>query len=156
MGMSFLATDIEDLPPIGIFDHACANPPYHHATGTASPLPARDTAKRAPPGLVAHWATILGAMLRPGGTLTIIASAARLPEALGGFESTGCAPAILLPLWPKAGRAAKLMLLQGIKGARSQFQVLPGLALHAPDGKYTRETDAVLRNGGGLTLGLRG
>ena len=37
MGMTFLAADIEALPPLGLFDHACANPPYHHAAGTTSP-----------------------------------------------------------------------------------------------------------------------
>ena len=152
MGMTFLADDIEALPPLGLFDHACANPPYHHAAGTTSPSLARDAAKRAVPGLVAHWVTILARMVCPGGTLTIIVSAARLPEALGGFDRTDCAAATLLPLWPKPGRAAKLILLQGTKGARSQFQVLAGLTLHAPDGKFTRETEAVLRDGGRLAL----
>lgn len=151
--MTFIATDIGTLPSLGLFDHACANPPYHHAGGTASCLPARDAAKRAPPGLVAHWVSILGRMLRPGGTLTIIASASRLPEALHGFDGADCAAATLLPLWPKAGRAAKLILMQGVKGARSRFQVSPGLTLHAPDGKFTIEADGILKEGGALSFG---
>ena len=28
-GLEFIAADIASLPALGVFDHACANPPYH-------------------------------------------------------------------------------------------------------------------------------
>jgi tRNA1Val (adenine37-N6)-methyltransferase len=55
-----------------------------------------------------------------------------------------------LPLWPKAGRPAKLLLLRGVKGGRMPFRVAPGLVLHTDDGRFTPEADAVLRLGRAL------
>ena len=54
------------------------------------------------------------------------------------------------PLWPKPGRAAKLVLLRGVKGGRGACRVLPGLVLHAPEGGYTAAAEAVLREGAAL------
>jgi tRNA1(Val) A37 N6-methylase TrmN6 len=58
----------------------------------------------------------------------------------------------MLPLWPKPGVPAKLLLLRGVKGGRSPFRILPGLVLHAPDGGFTPEADAILRGGAALPL----
>ena len=68
------------------------------------------------------------------------------------FAAAGCAPTSLLPLWAKPRQPAKLLLLRGIKGSRAPFRVLPGLVLHAPDGAFTAEIDAILRGGAALDL----
>ena len=148
--MRFITADIAGASSLGVFDHACANPPYHPADGTRSPNAARDVAKRGKDGLLAIWARILGGHLKPRGTLTFILPAAALPKAVEALEDGGCAPTALLPLWPKTGRNAKLVLLRGVKGGRAPFRVLPGLVLHAPGGGYTPEADAVLRDGAAL------
>jgi tRNA1(Val) A37 N6-methylase TrmN6 len=53
----------------------------------------------------------------------------------------------LLPLWPKAGSPAKLILLRGVRLGRGASTVLPGLVLHEPDGAFTPAADAILRRG---------
>ena len=90
--------------------------------------------------------------LRPRGTLTFVVPAALLPEAAAAFTTAGCAPTAMLPLWPKPRHLAKLLLLRGVKGSRAPFRVLPGLVLHAPDGTFTAEADAILRGGAALDL----
>jgi tRNA1(Val) A37 N6-methylase TrmN6 len=145
--MRFIVGDVADVPSLGAFDHACANPPYHPADGTHSPDLERDAAKRGSDGLLAIWAGTLGRHLRPRGTLTFIVPAWALPKAVAAFAKGGCSPAALVPLWPKAGRPAKLILLQGVKDGRSPFKVCPGLVLHTADGGYTPEAEAVLRDG---------
>jgi tRNA1(Val) A37 N6-methylase TrmN6 len=150
--MCFIAADIAESPPSGMFDHACANPPYHPAASTRSPDAGRDAAKRGSDGLLAVWAGALGRHLRPRGTLTFILPAVALPQAVAALAAVGCAPTALLPLWPKAGRPAKLVLLQGVKGGRSPFQVLPGLVLHTASGGFTPEAEAVLRDGAALPI----
>jgi len=150
--MSLIAADIAEAAFTGSFDHACANPPYHPADGTASPDAARDSAKRDSPGLLAVWARALGRSLKPRGTLTLILPTAALPRAVTALADSGCAPTALLPLWPKLGRPAKLALLRGVKGGRSQFRVMPGLLLHTSAGDYTPEADAVLRDGAALAI----
>jgi tRNA1(Val) A37 N6-methylase TrmN6 len=150
--LRFMAADIASLPALEPFDHAGANPPYHADAGTLSPDASRRAAKRAPTGLMAAWATALSGPLQPRGTLTFILSAAALAEAMSAFVGAGCAPTTLLPLWAKPRQPAKLLLLRGIKGSRAPLRVLPGLVLHAPDGSFTAEIDAILRGGAALDL----
>ena len=58
----------------------------------------------------------------------------------------------ILPLWPKAGKAAKRVILRARKGIKTGAALLPGLVLHEADGKYTRETESVLRDGETLRM----
>jgi tRNA1(Val) A37 N6-methylase TrmN6 len=150
--LRFIAADIATLSPTGAFDHACANPPYHPPAGTRSPDSGRDVAKRGTDGLLATWSRALARPLRPRGTLTLILPAALLTQAAAAFADAGCQPTAMLPLWPKAGRAAKLILLHGVKGARTPFRVLPGLVVHSADGNFTPEAEAILRDGAPLIL----
>lgn len=134
------------------FDHAFANPPYHDAGSTDSPDAKRAAAKRGATGLVADWAASLGPMLRHRGTLTLILPPHRLAEVLDGCARGGCGGVRLLPLWPRSGEAAKLMLLRAVRGGRSPLLLLPGIALHEASGGFTPEISACLRDGAALRL----
>ncbi|MBN9511352.1 MAG: methyltransferase [Alphaproteobacteria bacterium] len=149
-GLTVLEGDITAVAPDGPFDHAIANPPWHDAAGSASPDAAREVARRARPGLLALWAARLGAPLAHRGTVTLIIAAAVLPEALAALATAGCGSPAILPLWPRIGRAAKLLLLRAVKGGRGGAVVLPGLVLHGTDGRYTPEAEAILRDGAAL------
>jgi len=152
--LTFLAASVEAIPESGPFNHAFANPPYHLAVGTPSPLRDRADAKHAPADLLATWATSLARHLRPRGTLTLIASAADLPACLAALAAARCGSGALFPLWPRQGRPAKLALLQGVKGGRGSFRVLPGLVLHRDGSAYTPEAEAVLRNASALPISV--
>ncbi len=155
-GLSFVTADIESTGEMaamaGGLDHAFANPPYHAPGGPPSAMAARETAKRAHTGLFTAWAASLGALLRPRGTLTLIVPAGALPACLMALEFARCPPAALLPLWPKADREAKLVLLRGVKGGRGTLKLRPGLVLHAAEGGFTPEAEAILRHGAGFDL----
>lgn len=148
----FVAGDVLALPLAGPFDHAFANPPYHDPGGTPSPDAARAASKQAAGGLVADWAAALGALLRHRGTLTLILPPHRLAEALAGCARGGCGGLRLLPLWPRAGEAAKLMLVRAVRGGRSPLLLLPGIALHQESGGFTPEIAACLRGPAPLVL----
>jgi tRNA1(Val) A37 N6-methylase TrmN6 len=135
------------------FDHAMANPPYHDGKGTRSPDPSKEAAKRGTGALLAIWATALGRCLRRRGTLTFIVPAAVLPATLDGFAAADCQPHAVLPLWPSAERAAKLVIVQGIKGGRSPMKLLRGLVLHRVGEGFTAEADAILRDAAVLPMG---
>jgi len=155
-GLAFLAADVVALPSLylqgEVFDHALANPPYHAPEGTPSPMAARAWAKQGAPGLLAGWARALAAPLRHRGTLTFVLPAASLPECLAALAAAGCPARAVLPLWPKPGRPAKLVLTQGTKGGRAPLRVLPGLVLHKADGGYTEEAEGILRRGAALAM----
>ena len=153
-GLTFLAASVEAIPESGPFDHAFANPPYHVTAGTPSPMRDRHQAKHAAADPFATWATALAGRLRPRGTLTLIAAAADLPACIAAFGAARCGSGCLLPLWPRQGLPAKLALLQGIKGGRGPFRILPGLVLHGDGPGYTPEAEAILRNAFALPIAV--
>ena len=149
MSATIAAMDLLDLPPARPFDHAIANPPWHDARSTASGVTRRDTAKRAWPGLLAGWSAALSRQVRDGGSVTLIVSAASAAEALAALGQAGCLGLTLLPLWPRAGQEARLVLVRGIKAGRGACRVLPGLVLHEGDG-YSAAVRAILWDGTAL------
>jgi tRNA1(Val) A37 N6-methylase TrmN6 len=145
-GLHVVAADVAALPLGAAFDHAFANPPYHADGGTPSPLDERRSAKQADADLFTRWTAAMAGVLRHRGTLTLIVPATALPAGMAALTACGCPPEALLPLWPKAGRAAKLVLLRGVKAGRGPFQVFSGLVLHETDERFTQEANAVLRS----------
>jgi tRNA1(Val) A37 N6-methylase TrmN6 len=152
--LSVVAGDITDATACtgcdGPFDHAFANPPWHDAASTPSPEPGRKAAKQASPGLLHAWAEAMGGRLRAGGTLSLIVPAAGVMQASAALSAAGCPCELLYPLWPKAGRAAKLVIVRGVRRANVRCDVQPGLILHSEDGKFTPEAEAILRQGARL------
>jgi tRNA1(Val) A37 N6-methylase TrmN6 len=134
------------------FDHAIANPPYHAASGTPSPVAPREAAKRGSVALINVWIERLSEALRDHGTLTLVVPAMTIPACLAAMAARGCPCTVVFPLWPKAGRKAKLVLLRGVKNTGRPTQLAAGLLLHNTDGSFTQAAEAVLRNGSPLDL----
>ncbi|QYX56375.1 methyltransferase [Roseovarius sp. SCSIO 43702] len=142
------------------FDHVLANPPYFRRdAGTAAADPAREVAlgEQTP---LAHWVEAASRRTRPGGTVTFIQRAARLPELLSVMaEQLGSIEA--LPLLPRGGRAPRLVIVRGRKGGRAEFCLHAGWILHAgerheKDGEnYTKATASVLRDAAPLPFPAR-
>ena len=134
------------------FDHVFANPPWHRANGTASPEPGRRAAKQAPAGLLASWVSTMARVLRPHGTLTLILPSCSLVEAVTALDAARVHEVTLLPLWPRVGTQAKLMMLQGKYLRRGPSRVLPGLVLHQ-DAGFSAEAEAIISAGQKTILG---
>ncbi len=149
-GARIVTADIVAWLADTVFDHAFANPPWHAASGTPSPVAGRAGAKRAAPGLLAAWVGALAATLRQRGTLSLILPAASLAEAVAALTAAACGETIVQPLWPRQGVAAKLIVLRAVRGGRGACALLPGLVLHEDDGAYTDAAQAVLRGGSKL------
>jgi tRNA1Val (adenine37-N6)-methyltransferase len=148
----FAAGDLAASPIGGEFDHAFANPPYHATDGTPSPSHARDAAKRSSPGQLSVWVEALSRPLRHRGTLTIILPPQLLEAALKAMRDSKAPAECVFPVWPRQGRPARLLLVQGRKHGRAPLTLAPGLVLHAETGAFRPETDLVLRAGGALRL----
>ena len=144
LAVRILAADVLALPEIGQFDHAMANPPWHGPAGTPSPDPGRNLAKRGRPGVLAAWMTALARTLRFRGTLTVIIPAGLLDEAFASLRGAGLGSPALLPLWPRQGAAAKLVMFRAVRGGAGPCRLLPGLALHDGDGRYTGAASGIL------------
>ena len=142
--------DITDLALPGRFDHAFANPPWHDPAGTPSPNARRLLAKQVQEAGLEGWAAALARPLRPGGTLTLILPAAATSQGLAALHRAGCGSITLVPLWPKPSRAARLVVLQGLRDRQGPDRLLPGLTLHRDNGGFTAAAEDVLRHGLGL------
>jgi tRNA1(Val) A37 N6-methylase TrmN6 len=148
---------IEDMPPAlrRDFDHAIANPPFYAPGGTPSPDAGRAAALMADTPM-ADWVATGLRRLRPGGSLTMILTAALLPEALSVQGS-----ATVLPLSAREGRAPARVIVQWRKVSRAPFRLLAPFVIHrgpahAGDREdYTPAAEAVLRQGADLLAHFR-
>lgn len=139
------------------YDHVLCNPPYYPAgAGTVAQNPDRDAAMRENLPL-ANWLDAATRRVRPGGTVSLILATERLPDLMATLDGR-LGGAKVLPLSARTGRPAKRVIFQACKGARSPFQLLAPLVLHAgamhlKDGNdETEVARAILRNGARLTL----
>jgi tRNA1(Val) A37 N6-methylase TrmN6 len=137
------------------YDHVIANPPFHVAgTVRSAPDQGRAFAHVMGDGALENWVRFLATMAAPKGFLTLIHRPDSLTDLLKLLERRFGDIAVF-PLFPKRGEPATRVILQGRKGSRAGLRLLPGLALHEPDGRYTAKAEAVLRGGEGLELGIR-
>ncbi|SHL38426.1 tRNA1(Val) A37 N6-methylase TrmN6 [Roseovarius marisflavi] len=139
------------------FDHVIANPPYFDRRQSTA---ARDAGRERAMGedlSLGDWVSAAARRVAQKGCVTFIQRAERLPDLmaaaamhLGSLE--------VLPLIPRRGRAARLVLLRGRKGGRAGFRLHDGWLLHeGPEHvqggeKYTDLTDQVLRNAAALSF----
>ncbi|MBI1220537.1 MAG: methyltransferase [Rhodobacteraceae bacterium] len=138
------------------FDHVIANPPYFPAGGgTPAREAGREAALREATPLSA-WLDAATRRLAPGGLLTMIHAADRLPDLLAACDHR-LGSVTLLPLAPREGRAAIRVICQARKGGRGAFRLLAPFVLHtgpAHDGdrdSFTAAARAILRDGAALT-----
>lgn len=152
--------DVAAVPPAlraRGFDHVLMNPPYHRRSeGT----PAADAGREAALGEgapLAAWAEAAARRLRPGGTLTAIQRAERLPDLLAVLGGRLGSVAVL-PVAPRSGRPARLVIVSARKGGRGAFRLMAPLVLHEGDRhlrdaeSYRPEVQAILRDGAALAL----
>ena len=160
VALRIVVGDLADLPAelrAESFDHVMANPPYYPARGgTAAADPGRETALREATPLAA-WIDTAIRRLKPGGWLTVIQLAERLPDLLAGLDAR-MGSVRVLPLAARAGRPAGRIILHARKGGRAPFRLCAPLVLHAgpehlADGEdYTPLVRAVLRDGAALDI----
>ncbi len=138
-------------------DHVIANPPYFPAgAGTPAADGGRETAQREATPLDL-WLGVALRRLWPGGWLTVIQAADRLPELLTGLGA-GAGSVTVLPIASRAGREANRVILRARKGGRGAFRLAAPFILHDGDA-HLRDGDdhsaaarAILRDGGAFDL----
>lgn len=111
------------------YAHVIANPPYYKRFGRSSAdNPLREVALAEETAL-ADWLRIGAARLAPKGSYTMIQKADRLADILTAMPAT-MGSVQVLPLSPRDGRDAQLILLRARKGGRGALRLHAPLILH--------------------------
>lgn len=129
------------------FDAVMTNPPYYEA-GTVPPHPNNAKAHALTDLSLTAWIKACVALLKPDGTFAIVHRAERVSDIIQALK--GCGATNITPLWPQAHQPAKRVIVTTRKGRKSPTTIHPGIILHGPDGAYTREANAILRDGSAL------
>lgn len=159
--IDMLVGDIARPPPRlepRSFDHVMANPPFFESgRGRLPPDLAKAAAHIEGEAGVAAWVKYALAMVRDGGTVTLIHRADRLADLLA-LLTARAGEVVIFPLWShepfrvEPGRPAKRVILRARTGSKAPLRLAAGIVLHEADGRYTEAAEAVLR--GGAALGL--
>ena len=144
------AIDVREAPArlgSGIADLVLSNPPYLPAgRADISPDPGRARSDVEAAGELREWIAAAADLLRPKGRLTLVHRADRMDEIMAALSGP-FGEVTLHPLWPKAGREAKRILVSARLGVRSPARLTAGTVLHDADGGYTETVRAILAGG---------
>lgn len=135
----------------GGFDEVLCNPPHHPPEMTAAPEPAKAKATHEAGAALDDWIDAALGYLRDKGSATFVHRADRLDDLLAGLRGRA-GGIVVFPLWPKAGQAARRVLVRACKGTRAPLTLAAGLVLHTDDGRFTEAAERVLRDGHGIAL----
>ena len=136
-----------------LVDHIICNPPFEEAGAhLISPSNKNATARGHMDKdiTIDHWVKCAFNNLKSGGSFTIIHKAEAIQRIILAMGKSFGATEII-PLWPKAGREPKRVIIRTIKHRKSPARIHTGLVLHNEDGTYTTSAEDILRGGKTLT-----
>lgn len=117
-----------------IFDHVIMNPPFNHAGDRRAPDGLKAEAHAMDGDLFEDWIRTAGAIMKPGGQLSLIAR----PESVGAIMAA-CGRRFggieVTFVHPREGESAIRLLASAIKGSRARAIVRAPLYMH-PEGSH--------------------
>lgn len=136
--------NIADYKPCS-FDVVISNPPYSEHD-MPSPLIGKATAHNHNNFSLERWLAFCLKSLKPFGKLYIINRAEALNEIC--YYLHGKAGNItILPIYSKKRQTAKRIIIHAQKDSKTPCRILPPLFMHNENGKYTFESEKILRQG---------
>ncbi|HWU62371.1 MAG TPA: methyltransferase [Ensifer sp.] len=124
-GKARVAAGLEDE----VFDHVIMNPPFNAAADRRTPDPLKADAHAMTEGLFESWIRTAGAILKPGGELSLIARPESIADIMaacgrrfGGLQVT--------LIHPREGEPAIRMLVSAVKGSRARLVFRSPFVMH--------------------------
>lgn len=136
---------IAALAAAGSYDLAICNPPYRSAlSGRVSANPEKRIARHESEGALAHFLRAGSYLLAKRGRMALVYPAFRCVDLLTAMRAAGIEPKRLRMVHSFCGSAASLVLVDGVKGGKSQIAVEPPLIVYDDQRRYTAELTAML------------
>lgn len=130
--------EIKNVLPPESFGVAVFNPPYHRSgAGRINPLRQKAIARHEIKAALPDFLAAARYLLSPPGRAYAIYPASRMVELLYQFRRHRLEPKRLQLVHSRMESPARFVLVEGIKGAREELEVLPPLAIYQAEGKYS-------------------
>ncbi len=146
----FAVVDIADAAAFqpAPFDHVMSNPPFlgkHNGQRPKDPARARATLESTAD--LGMWLRFMVANVSVGGTVSVVHRHDRIDEILRHLEALGCGEVKVLDLLSvDDGRPVKRAVVQASKDRQHAQVQRSRMVLHTPDGQFTPDALAILRD----------
>jgi len=145
--ITVLRQDMRDLKPDmigGPVDLVVCNPPYRKPdSGRLNPNSQRAIARHELKAGLADVLQTVRRMLRTAGRLVTVYTAERIVELFCQMRAAGVEPKYMRLIHSRLDTEAKLILVDGVKGARSGTRLGAPLIIYDSDGEYSKEVLAM-------------
>jgi tRNA1Val (adenine37-N6)-methyltransferase len=126
----------------GPVDLVTCNPPYRKAkSGRINPDRQRAVARHEIKATVKDVVQAAHRVLRHRGKLLMIYTAERMSDLFAHLGSAGMEPKLIRTIHSAAGKEAKLILVEALKGGRPGIKIGPPLIIYQKNGSYTAEVE---------------
>ena len=126
--------------PAGTLDVIVCNPPYGvPGTTLLNPRQTLSLARHQTEKGLADWYRMAYRLLRGKGRFNMIYPAPRMLEAMDGLRKARLEPKRVRLIYPRADKAANLVLIEAMKDAKPMLHPEPPLIVYEPDGSMTAE-----------------
>ena len=128
----------------GSFDMITCNPPYMkgHA-GLKNEHPSKTIARHEVACTLEDIIEGAGYMLKYGGKLCMIHRPHRLVDIFMAMRQNKIEPKVMRMVYPKAGKAPTMVLVEGVKHGKPELRVQPPLFVYNEDGTYTDDINEI-------------
>lgn len=82
--------------------------------------------------------------VRPGGKVAMVHRPGRLVDIITLFRAYRLEPKRLQLVYPKKGKEANMLLVEGIRDGKADLKILPPLYIYNSDGTYTSEAEDII------------
>ncbi|RKQ33012.1 tRNA1(Val) (adenine(37)-N6)-methyltransferase [Oceanobacillus halophilus] len=82
--------------------------------------------------------------VKPGGKVAMVHRPGRLVDIITLFRKYNLEPKRLQLVYPKAGKQANMLLIEGIRDGKADLKILPPLYIYKEDGTYTKEAEEII------------
>ncbi|HSP22516.1 MAG TPA: tRNA1(Val) (adenine(37)-N6)-methyltransferase [Planococcus sp. (in: firmicutes)] len=141
--------DVKEIPAqLGVekFDVVTCNPPYFpaHEMSDKNISEHMAIARHELHLTLDESVAAASKLLKQGGKAAFVHRAGRLIDIITAMRANRLEPKRVRLVYPKAGKEANTLLIEGIKDGKPDLKILPPLIVYGDDGEYTEEVRALL------------
>ncbi|GLO64256.1 MULTISPECIES: tRNA1(Val) (adenine(37)-N6)-methyltransferase [Oceanobacillus] len=82
--------------------------------------------------------------VRPGGKVAMVHRPGRLVDIMELFRKYKVEPKRIQFVYPKQGKEANMLLIEGIRDGKADIKILPPLYIYEKDGTYTKQAEEII------------